>query len=108
VWLLRNTLTRLTVHPIRHDIRGGRSLVSKMRLRISRYLTIPFAPANLRFFTHFGEKYCRMSSIHFVVEAPDRRRNLILTTLSTVLFDLPAEQGERLEKLWVDNLYSSA
>jgi len=65
--------------------------------------------ANHRFFTHFGEKHCRMSSTHSVVEAPDRRRNLILTTLSKILFDLPTEQRERLEKLWVDDLvYSSA
>lgn len=50
-----------------------------------------------------------MSSTHSVVEAPDRRRNLILTTLSKVLFDLPIEQRERLEKLWVDDLvYASA
>ena len=50
-----------------------------------------------------------MSSIHSVVETPARRRNLILTTLSKLLFDQPVELRERLEKLWVDNLvYSSA
>jgi hypothetical protein len=65
--------------------------------------------ANHRFFTHFGEDHCRMSSIHSVVETPARRRNLILTTISKLLFNLPAEHRERLEKLWVDSLvYSSA
>jgi hypothetical protein len=50
-----------------------------------------------------------MSSTHSVVEAAERRRNLILTTLSKILFDLPIEQRERLEKLWVDDLvYASA
>ena len=87
----------------------GGSSVSRKHLRILRFLTIPFAPANLRFLTHFGEEYGLMFSIHSVVEVPARRRNLILTTLSKLLFDQPVELRERLEKLWVDNLvYNSA
>lgn len=94
----------------RHSWPGyGRSSVSRMHIRILTFLTILFAPANHRFFTHFGEDHCRMSSTHSVVEAPARRRNLILTTLSKLLFNLPVEHRERLEKLWVDSLvYSSA
>jgi len=65
--------------------------------------------ANHRFFTHFGEDHCRLSSIHSVVEVPAVKRSLIFTVISKVLFDLPIEHRERLEKLWVDNLvYSSA
>jgi hypothetical protein len=80
-----------------------------MRLPILRPLTIPFLPANHRFFTHFGEDHCRLSSIHSVVEVPAVKRSLIFTVISKVLFDLPIEHRERLEKLWVDNLvYSSA
>ena len=79
-----------------------------MRLRILRPLTTLFA-ANHRFFTHFGEDHCRMSSVHAVVEAPPAKRSLILTGISKVLFDLPIEHRERLKNLWVDELvYSSA
>jgi hypothetical protein len=50
-----------------------------------------------------------MSATHSVVEAPAEKRSLILTAISKALFDLPIEQRERLEKLWVDELvYSSA
>jgi hypothetical protein len=68
-----------------------------------------FAPANHRFFTHFGEDHCRMSATHSVVDTPAGKRNLILTTISKALFDLPTEHRERLENLWVDELvYGSA
>ena len=79
-----------------------------MRLRILNRLTTLFV-ANHRFFTHFGEDHCRLSSIHSVVEAPGGKRSLILRAISKVLFDLPIEHRERLKNLWVDDLvYSSA
>jgi len=50
-----------------------------------------------------------MSSTHSVLEAPERKRSLILTALSKVLFDIPNGHRERLENLWVDQLnYASA
>ncbi|KAH9979757.1 hypothetical protein BJV74DRAFT_120386 [Russula compacta] len=47
--------------------------------------------ANHRFFTHFGEDHCRLSAVHPVLEAPARKRSLILTVISKALFDLPNE-----------------
>jgi hypothetical protein len=68
-----------------------------------------FFTANHRFFTHFGEDHCRMSSVHSVLQAPDRKKSIILTAISKVLFDLPNQHRERLEQLWVDDLvYASA
>ncbi|KAI0296416.1 hypothetical protein BC826DRAFT_968067 [Russula brevipes] len=65
--------------------------------------------ANHRFFTHFGEDHCRMSSVHSVLQAPDRKKSIILTAISKVLFDLPDQHRERLEQIWVDDLvYASA
>lgn len=109
-YLIHRLQNTRPTHTSRHSWPGyGRSSVSRTHLRILRFLTIIFTPANHRFFTHFGEDHCRMSSIHSVVEAPARRRNLILTTISKLLFNLPVEHRERLEKLWVDSLvYSSA
>jgi hypothetical protein len=69
----------------------------------------PFSLANHRYFTHFGEGRCCMSSIHSVVEAPAGKRGLILMAISKALFDLPTDGRTRLEGLWVDDLvYSSA
>jgi hypothetical protein len=66
-------------------------------------------PANHRFFTHFGEDHCRMSSTHSILEAPERKRSPILAAISKVLFDIPNGHRERLENLWVDELvYASA
>ncbi|KAI0261593.1 hypothetical protein BC834DRAFT_460071 [Gloeopeniophorella convolvens] len=65
--------------------------------------------ANHRFITHFGEEHCRMSSQHSILEAPERKRNLILTAISKLLFGLPEERRAQLEGLWVDELaYTSA
>lgn len=65
--------------------------------------------ANHRFFTHFGEDHCRLSSTHSVLEAEEPKRSLILTAISKVLFDIPNGHRERLENLWVDQLsYASA
>ena len=68
-----------------------------------------FSTANHRFFTHFGEDHCRMSSVHSVLQAPDRKKSIILRAISKALFDLPNQHRERLEQLWVDDLvYASA
>ncbi|KAI9509045.1 hypothetical protein F5148DRAFT_816527 [Russula earlei] len=64
--------------------------------------------ANHRFFTHFGENHCRMSAVHSVLEAPIRKRSLLLTGISKVLFDLPNEHRRRLENIWVDELVYAA
>jgi len=64
--------------------------------------------ANHRFFTHFGEDHCRMSSMHSILESPRRKQSIILTAISKLLFDLPIEHREQLEKLWVDQLVYSA
>jgi len=75
-----------------------------------------------RFSTHFGDDlifterterttsdndihyHCRMSSVHSVLQAPDRKTSITLTAISKVLFDLPNQHRERLEQLWVDDL----
>jgi hypothetical protein len=79
-------------------------------LRILGSVPIFFSfTANHRFFTHFGEDHCRMSSVHSVLQAPDRKKSIILTAISKVLFGLPNQHRERLERLWVDDLvYASA
>ncbi|KAH9998654.1 hypothetical protein BJV77DRAFT_940470 [Russula vinacea] len=60
------------------------------------------AIAHHRFFTHFGEDLCRISSIDYVVEAPVGKRGLILTAISQALFDLPTDYRERLKRFgWV-------
>ncbi|KAI0280235.1 hypothetical protein BGY98DRAFT_914957 [Russula aff. rugulosa BPL654] len=64
--------------------------------------------ANHRFFTHFGEDHCRMSSMHSILESPPKKRNIILRAISKLLFDLPIEHKEHLENLWVDQLVYSA
>jgi len=64
--------------------------------------------ANHRYFTHFGEDHCRMSSIHSILQSPPRKRSIILTAVSKLLFDLPIEHKEHLERLWVDELVYSA
>jgi len=65
--------------------------------------------ANHRFFTHFGEDHCRMSSTHSILESPPKKRSIFLTAISKLLFDQPVEHRERLESLWVDELvYTSA
>jgi len=72
-------------------------------------MPILITPANHRFFTHFGENHCRMSATHSVLEAPAKRRPLILWAISKALFDLPNAHRARLEKLWVDELvYASS
>jgi hypothetical protein len=61
--------------------------------------------ANHRFFIHFGEKHCRLSSDQSILEVPERKRSLALTILSkTLLFGLPDEHQARFEGLWVDQL----
>jgi len=50
-----------------------------------------------------------MSAVHAVLEAPERKRPLILRAISKALFDLPNAHRERLENLWVDELvYASS
>ncbi|KAF8257102.1 hypothetical protein EI94DRAFT_1634117, partial [Lactarius quietus] len=46
--------------------------------------------ANHRFFIHFGEDHCRLSSDQAILEVPDAKRSLVLAILSKVLlFDFP-------------------
>jgi hypothetical protein len=49
-----------------------------------------------------------MSSVHSILESPPRKRSIVLTGISKLLFDLPIEHREHLEKLWVDQLAYSA
>jgi hypothetical protein len=49
-----------------------------------------------------------MSSMHSILESPPRKRNIILTAISKLLFDLPIEHRQHLEQLWVDQLVYSA
>jgi hypothetical protein len=45
-----------------------------------------------------------MSSNQSIVDLPERKRSLILSAISLVLFCLPNERREALEGLWVDEL----
>jgi hypothetical protein len=49
-----------------------------------------------------------MSSMHSILESPRRKQSIILRAISKLLFDLPIEHREHLEKLWVDQLVYSA
>jgi hypothetical protein len=61
--------------------------------------------ANHRFFIHFGEDHCRLSSDQAILEAPDSKESLVLAVLSkTLLFGLPNRHKARFERLWVDQL----
>ena len=61
--------------------------------------------ANHRFFIHFGEDHCRLSSDQPILEAPESKGSISLTILSkTLLFGLPDEHQARFESLWVDQL----
>jgi hypothetical protein len=63
------------------------------------------ALANHRFFIHFGEDHCRLSSDQAILEAPDSKESLVLAVLSkTLLFGLPNRHKARFERLWVDQL----
>ncbi|KAN0131978.1 hypothetical protein V8E53_010258 [Lactarius tabidus] len=61
--------------------------------------------ANHRFFIHFGEDHCRLSSDQSILEVPDSKRSLTLAIISnTLLFGLPNEHQAKFESLWVDQL----
>ncbi|KAH9017911.1 hypothetical protein EDB84DRAFT_664182 [Lactarius hengduanensis] len=61
--------------------------------------------ANHRFFIHFGEDHCRLSSDHSILEVPDNKRSLVLAIMSnTLLFGFPNEYQARFERLWMDQL----
>ena len=63
------------------------------------------AVANHRFFIHFGEDHCRLSSDQAIIDVPDRKESLVLALISkTLLFGLPNRHRARLERLWVDQL----
>ncbi|KAH8996383.1 hypothetical protein EDB92DRAFT_1843632 [Lactarius akahatsu] len=65
--------------------------------------------ANHRFFTHFGEEHCRLSSDQSILEVPDNKRCLVLAFISNaLLFGLPNEHQARFESLWVDQLAYTA
>jgi hypothetical protein len=62
--------------------------------------------ANHRFFIHFGEDHCRLSSDQSTLEVPDNKQSLILAIISkTLLFGLPREHQANFESLWVDQVY---
>ncbi|KAI9458566.1 hypothetical protein BJY52DRAFT_411425 [Lactarius psammicola] len=61
--------------------------------------------ANHRFFIHFGEDHCRLSSDQAILEVPDRKESLVLEIISkSLLFGLPDQHRARFERLWVDQL----
>jgi len=61
--------------------------------------------ANRRFFIHFGEDHCRLSSDQLILEVPERKESLILAVVSnTLLFGYPNFYRARFEGLWVDQL----
>ncbi|KAH9042552.1 hypothetical protein EDB85DRAFT_2139121 [Lactarius pseudohatsudake] len=65
--------------------------------------------ANHRFFTHFGEEHCRLSSDQSILEVPDSKRSVVLAFISNaLLFALPNEHQARFESLWVDQLAYTA
>ena len=78
--------------------------VSFMHLRTKELLAI-LSAANHRFFIHFGEGHCRLSSDQSILEVPDTKRSLILAIIAnTLLFGLPNELEAKFESLWVDQL----
>ncbi|KAF8273489.1 hypothetical protein EI94DRAFT_1716017 [Lactarius quietus] len=61
--------------------------------------------ANHRFFIHFGEDHCRLSSDQSILAVPDNKQSLILTIITNaLLFGLPNEHQAKFESLWVDQL----
>ena len=75
-----------------------------MRLR-PKGLLVSLHTANHRFFIHFGEDHCRLSSDQLILEVPERNRSHILAVVSnTLLFGLPNEHQAKFESLWVDQL----
>ncbi len=63
------------------------------------------AAANHRFFIHFGEDHCRLSSDQPILDVPDNKRSLVLAIISkTLLLGLPDQYQARFESLWVDRL----
>jgi hypothetical protein len=82
----------------------GPLLVSFMLLR-PKVLLVTLPAANHRFFIHFGEDHCRLSSDQSILEVPDSKRSLTLAIISnTLLFGLPNEHQAKFESLWVDQL----
>jgi hypothetical protein len=68
-------------------------------------LLVNLPAANHRFFIHFGEDHCRLSSDQAILEVPNNKKSLALTFLSnTLLFGLPNERQAKFESLWVDQL----
>ena len=87
----------------------GRLSVSFMHLRPKGLLAILLTAANHRFFIHFGEDHCRLSSDQSILEVRDNKRSLVLAFISNaLLFGLPHEHQARFESLWVDQLAYTA
>jgi hypothetical protein len=62
------------------------------------------AAANHRFFIHFGEDHCRLSSDQTILETI-RRESVVLAIISnTLLFGFPNWYQARFEGLWIDQL----
>jgi hypothetical protein len=82
----------------------GRMSVSFKHPKAKALLTTLTA-ASHRFYIHFGEDHCRLSSDQPILEVPDTKRSLSLAILSnTLLFGLPNEFESKFESLWVDQL----
>ncbi|KAH9003504.1 hypothetical protein EDB86DRAFT_2370277 [Lactarius hatsudake] len=65
--------------------------------------------ANHRFFIHFGEDHCRMSSDQAILEVLNNKESLVLAIMSkTLLFGLPDRHRAQFERLWVDQLAYTA
>jgi hypothetical protein len=68
-------------------------------------LLVNLPAANHRFFIHFGEEHCRLSSDQSILEVPDNKWSLVLAIVSnTLLFGLPKRNQAKFESLWVDQL----
>ena len=82
----------------------GLLLVSFMHLR-PKELFVILPTANHRFFIHFGEDHCRLSSDQSILAVSESKRSLTLAIVSnTLLFGLPNEHEAKFESLWVDQL----
>jgi hypothetical protein len=79
--------------------------VGKFHASTTRGTSRDLPPANHRFFIHFGEDHCRLSSDQLILEVPDSKRSLTLAIISNaLLFGLPNEYQAKFESLWVDQL----
>ncbi|KAF8258671.1 hypothetical protein EI94DRAFT_1111045 [Lactarius quietus] len=60
--------------------------------------------ANHRFFVHFGEDHCRLSSDQAILEGGRKESRILKVISNTILFGFPKWYQARFEGLWVDQL----